>query len=211
MMGKTMQTVPHFSLVTAQPLPRKVQQGTQTMLEALERVARRVDEDSWLALAETVSVLADEPDGEAPSELEGLVSERLSVSDRLALMVAGVVGDFQRREEIIADALPTAEAAKRLKLSRQGPHDRRREHLLLGVPHNTDWLFPAWQFDGRTRTGVLRQLPPVLEALSDLEEWDQAFWLTTPRVELDERTPVEALREGDGDSIVLLARAAATR
>jgi hypothetical protein len=211
MIGQIMQTVPHLSLVTGQPLPRKIRQGTQTMLEALERVARRVDEDSWLALAETVSVLADEPDVDAPPELDGLVPERLSVSDRLALMVAGVVADFQRREEIVADALTTNQAARRLKLSRQGPHDRRREYLLLGVPHNTDWLFPAWQFDARTRTGVLRQLPPVLEALSDLEEWDQAFWLTTPRVELDERTPVEALREGDGESIVLLARAAATR
>lgn len=181
------------------------------MLEALERVARRVDEDSWVELAETMSVLADESDARVPNELEGLVPERLSISERLRLVVAGVMGDFQRREEIVADALTTTQAAKRLKLSRQGPHDRRREHQLLGVPHNNDWLFPAWQFDGRSRTGVLRQLPPVLVALSVLGEWDQAFWLTTPRVELEERTPIEALREGDADPIVLLARAAATR
>jgi hypothetical protein len=210
-MRQTMQTVPHLYLRSEQALPRKVARGTEAMLEALERVARQVDEGSWLALAETVSVLADEPETPAPAELEGLVSRQLSVADRLGLVVAGVLGDFRRREEIVADALTTTQAAKRLKLSRQGPHDRRREHQLLGVPHNSDWLWPAWQFDGRTRTGVLRQLPPVLEALSSLEEWDQAFWLTTPRVELDERTPVEALREGDGASIVLLARAAATR
>jgi len=205
-----MQTVPHLCLRSEQPLPREVARGTEAMLAALERVARRVDEGSWLSLAETVSVLAEQPEAPVPDELEGLVGDRLSVADRLALVVAGVTGDFERREAIVRDALPTAQAAKRLKLSRQGPHDRRREHQLLGVPHNNDWLFPAWQFDGRTRTGVLRDLPPVLEALADLEEWDQAFWLTTPRVELDDRTPVEALRGGKGESILLLARAAAT-
>jgi hypothetical protein len=100
------------------------------------------------------------------------VPERLDVSERLSLTVAGVLSDFERRQGIIDGALTTARAARRLKLSRQGPHDRRREHQLLGLPHNTDWLFPAWQFDGRTPAGVLRDLPPVLEALSPLDEWE---------------------------------------
>ena len=206
-----MQTVPHLHVSADQPLPRAVERGTEAMLDALERVARRVDEGSWLTLAEMVSAIADEPEAPAPVELEGLVPERLSVSERLALMIAGVAGDFGHREEIAGDALTTTQAAKRLGLSRQGPHDRRHEHQLLGVPRNGDWLFPAWQFDGRTRTGVLRDLPDVLDALSDMDEWDQAFWLSTPRVELGDRTPVEALRDGDGELIVLLARAAATR
>ncbi|MBI5106644.1 MAG: hypothetical protein HZB46_16960, partial [Solirubrobacterales bacterium] len=95
-----MQSVPRMFLLPEQPLPRKVERGTQTMLEALERVARRVDEDSWVELAETMSVLADESDAPVPDELEGLVSARLSIAERLRLVVAGVMGDFQRREVI---------------------------------------------------------------------------------------------------------------
>jgi Protein of unknown function (DUF2384) len=212
MVRQTMKTVPRLSMVSGEPLPRDIARGTEALLEALERVARRVDERSWLALAERISTLADEEQtGPVPPELEGLVPERLDVAERLSLMAAGILGDFERREQIIDKALTTMQAARRLNLSRQGPHDRRREHQLLGVPHNTDWLFPAWQFDGRTRTGVLRDLPGVLEALSPMEEWDQAFWLTMPREDLGGRTPVQALRDGEGQSIVLLARTAATK
>lgn len=210
-MRQRMKTVPQLSLGAEPPLPRKLAQGTEAMLEGLERVARRVDESSWLTLAENIAVLADEDDAPAPVELEGLVEHRLGITQRLSSVIAGIVGDFDRRSEIVEGALTTAEAAKRLKLSRQGPHDRRRDHQLLGVPHNSDWLFPAWQFDGRTRTGVLRGLPPVLDVLAPLDEWDQAFWLTTPTPELDGRTPVEALREVDPGAVVLLARAAALR
>jgi hypothetical protein len=207
-----METIPRLAIVPDAPLSRDVARTTETMLEGLERIARRVDEDAWSTLSEAISALGDEEAAptRTPAELEGLVEQRLTVTERLALVVTGVLGDFNRRSEIVDGALTTTEAAKRLKLSRQGPHDRRRDHQLLGVPHNNDWLFPAWQFDGRTRTGVLRSLPPVLEALAPLEEWDQAFWLATPAPELDDRTPIEALRDPRAQTtIVLLARAAA--
>lgn len=207
-----MRPAPHLSLNADPELSRDVRQGTATLLDALERVAARVDERTWLSLAEAAAAIADEePHAPPPAELAGLVGAGLSTTERLAAVLDGVTRDFHRRDEILADALTTAQVARRLRLSRQGPHDRRAQHRLLGVPHNRDWLFPAWQLDPRTRDGVVRGLPDVLQALAPMDPWDQAFWLTSARPELDGRTPIEAVRDGEVDVVARLARATAER
>ena len=206
-----MEPAPHLTLVADRALSREVERGTAVLLDALERVAERVDERTWLTLTEAVSAIADTEDVPPPAELDGLVDRGMTASERLATVIDGITRDFERRQEIIASALTTAQVARRLGLSRQGPHDRRRNHQLLGVPHNSDWLFPAWQLDARTRTGVVRGLPAVLAALAPLDDWDRAFWLTSPAPELDRRTPIEALRDGEHDAVVLLAHAATER
>lgn len=68
--------------------------------------------------------------------------------------------------------------------------------------------YPVFQFDGD------RQLRGVREVVGELgptvaTRWTIASWLTTNHPELDERSPLEALRDGDNEVVVTLARRAA--
>jgi len=69
--------------------------------------------------------------------------------------------------------------------------------------------YPVFQFDGR------RQLPGVREVVRMLapvtaSAWTTASWLTSPAPELDDRTPLAVLRDGEQEKVLALARAAAT-
>lgn len=64
---------------------------------------------------------------------------------------------------------------------------------------------PVFQFDGRRvlpgMRDVVRVLAPVVAT-----SWTIASWLTSPVPELDGRTPLEALRAGDVEPVLALAR-----
>jgi hypothetical protein len=69
--------------------------------------------------------------------------------------------------------------------------------------------YPVFQFDGR------RQLPGVREVVRMLapvtaSAWTTASWLTSPAPELDDRTPLAVLRDGEQEKVLDQARAAAT-
>lgn len=54
---------------------------------------------------------------------------------------------------------------------------RRRRRQILSVPYEMETRYPAAQFaDGETVSG----LNPVLEALGDMNPWEQLMLLTTP-------------------------------
>jgi hypothetical protein len=65
--------------------------------------------------------------------------------------------------------------------------------------------YPVFQFEGRRvlpgMRDVLRVLAPVVAT-----SWTIASWLTSPAPELDGRTPLEALRTGELDAVLALAR-----
>lgn len=65
--------------------------------------------------------------------------------------------------------------------------------------------YPVFQFDGRRvlpgMRAVVRALAPVVAS-----SWTTASWLTSPAPELDGRTPLEALRAGDVEAVLALAR-----
>jgi len=68
--------------------------------------------------------------------------------------------------------------------------------------------YPVFQFDGRRRLPgireVVRMLAPVVASA-----WTTASWLTSPAPELDDRAPLAALRDGDKEQVLALARATA--
>lgn len=65
--------------------------------------------------------------------------------------------------------------------------------------------YPVFQFDGRR---VLPGLREVVRALAPAVAtgWTTASWLTSPTPDLDGRTPLDALRAGEADRVLELAR-----
>jgi len=65
--------------------------------------------------------------------------------------------------------------------------------------------YPVFQFEGR------RQLPGIREVVRALEPavasaWTTASWLTSSSRELDDRIPLAALRDGEREYVIDLAR-----
>jgi len=70
-------------------------------------------------------------------------------------------------------------------------------------------LYPAFQLDDGGQV-LLPELPRVLAALDPrrVDSWGDATWLREIRAELGVRSPAQALRDGDADDVVALARQA---
>ena len=98
-------------------------------------------------------------------------------------------------------------------VSRQAIADRRKRGTLLGL-RTADgvWVYPNFQLDDHHR--VLSGLPEVLRILraSEVDEWTLASWLTSPMRSLEDRSPIDWLRQGgDRETLLTLVRDAARR
>jgi hypothetical protein len=99
--------------------------------------------------------------------------------------------------------------AKLLGTKRQTPHDCVKSDTLLGIEEKGRWLFPYWQFDPAGPNGVVDGLACALRALRT-SAVAKANWFTLPNLYLEERTPIQALKDGDSVRVVDMARAVGT-
>lgn len=91
-------------------------------------------------------------------------------------------------------------------VSKQAVNDRVRRHRLLALRTGSGRLvYPVAQFNNER---VVDGLGDVLDVLvpDDTEAWMVASWLTTPDPDLDDRTPLEALRVGCRTEVLRAAR-----
>lgn len=128
--------------------------------------------------------------------------------------VSGHAGDeaavllrsFRRRRDLLKDSLGASEVAELLGTSRQTPHDRATSGSLLAILDRGVLRFPAWQFDPAGPDGVIDGLPRVLRALTT-SPFGKLSWLLRPSLMLGGRRPLDALRAGTIDRVVVAARA----
>ncbi len=91
-------------------------------------------------------------------------------------------------------------------ITKQAVSDRVRRHRLLGLRTGSGRLvYPTFQFDGRR---VVPGLPEALTVIApdDTEGWYVASWFTTSDAALGDRSPIEALRQGDLRAVLPAAR-----
>jgi hypothetical protein len=115
---------------------------------------------------------------------------------------------LQERERLLAvegGTLPADGVARHLNVSRQAVNKRRQHGALVGLDAGRHgYLYPAWQF---VRAGTVRGLEAVLEALQEHDPWMQHIFMVSRNARLDNRTPLEELREGRLDAVLKAARA----
>ena len=146
------------------------------------------------------------PAPQAALVAELTVGRAYSREEQVALELSALVRSFRHRRALLADALTVAQVAELLGTSRQTPHDRVRGGSLLAVLDRGVLRFPAWQFDPEGPDGVVLGLPAVLRALQ-VSPLAKANWLTRPNPYLEGETPLAALKRGETERVVGLARA----
>jgi len=129
-----------------------------------------------------------------------------SQTDAAVLEATNLVQSYQRRRELLAGAVSTADVARLLGVGRQTPNDRVKARSLLAVHDNGVLRFPAWQFDPAGEHGVVRGLPAVLRELAGHSALAITNWMTKPNSNFSGDTPLTALRAGKLDAVLAAAR-----
>jgi Protein of unknown function (DUF2384) len=123
------------------------------------------------------------------------------------LQLANLERYYQRRRELLADSITTPQVAKLIGCQAVTTvHDRRKANTLLGLKDNGVYKFPLWQFDPEGDDGVIDGLPKVLAAL-DVSSFRKLNWLTRPHRAMEGKTPIEMLKQGEIEDVVIEARA----
>jgi excisionase family DNA binding protein len=112
--------------------------------------------------------------------------------------------DFVARRELLHASLSRAEVAELLGISSQAVLDRLTHGDLAGLKDGREWRIPMWQVHAGAERGFLpgiadlqRVFPGGLVALSR--------WAVTPNVDLEDRTPANALAAGHVQDVIAVA------
>ena len=105
--------------------------------------------------------------------------------------------------EASGGTLSAEQTAEVLGISRQAVDKRRRQGRLIGLTRGgRGYAYPAWQFEnGRT----LPNLEKVLEVLCKDDPWMQMAFFVNVNDRLNGKSPLDALRQGQLDSVLLAA------
>jgi biotin operon repressor len=115
----------------------------------------------------------------------------------------------ERKIELLkrADMLNGEQLAAELGLSRATVDNRRQEGKLLALElvSKRGFRFPQWQRDLVEERDIRASFEAVLNRLAAVGPWSRYRFFVQSSPELDGRTPVEALRAGEGEAVLQAA------
>jgi len=183
---------------------------------AVVRNARRIEEKlnalpahEQAAILQRIAVALNEPvvADEESDVITRLTGGRIyTSSERTELEFTVLKRSFERRHELLEGAITAPKVAKLIGVSRQTPHDRLEKGTLLAVMDQGKPMFPLWQFDPAGPDSVVEGLPAVIQALN-ARPLGKVSWLTRANAYLDDKTPLETLKQGEKDRVMKLAEA----
>ncbi len=98
------------------------------------------------------------------------------------------------------------EIAEMLGVSRQAINQRRQRGKLIGLSRGKGkYIYPLWQFTDTGKT--LLGLEAVLEKLPEVDPWTQVTFFLNPNLRLQNKTPLEMLRMGEVEPVIISAMA----
>lgn len=113
----------------------------------------------------------------------------------------------ERRERLLqaeGGVVSAEQAAHLLKITPAAIEQLRQERALLGLNNDRDsFVYPAWQFDHGM---PLRGLSAVLQSLQGIGPWMRAAFMLTGDAHLCGERPLDVLRRGDIEAVVMAAR-----
>ncbi len=200
-------------MLTAQQTPIPSRKRTRNAFERSVAVFRTVRERATPEEMERIAVRLEEalvPHSLSPEReafLNALTGGRVySEQERIELEAVTLARAFQHRRELLAESLSAPQVARLLGTTRQTPHDRAKTGTLLAVRERGGLSFPRWQFDADAPDGVVAGLGTVLKALI-VSPLEKVSWFVRPNPFLEGRTPLEALKAGEAERLIPLARA----
>lgn len=149
---------------------------------------------------------------QAPTDLGGLarlLSDTASFGmelDRIDPFAEAIARGAEAKQELLAAAgggWGSPRVAAHLGITRQAVDKRRRAGRLLALQSGRgDWLYPVCQF---TDDGVLPGIDRYLAAFPASGGWTRLDVLLAPAEEIGDRSPLEALRQGNVEAAVRVA------
>lgn len=139
--------------------------------------------------------------------LEETEASRVMPADDDPLEGARLRGIAARERLLKAEGVPlsVSQVEKMLGISRQAIHKRCSKGKLIALSTSKrGYLFPKWQF---TEKGILSGLEEVLAELDEDDPWMQASFMLNPNIWLDGASPLEMLRQGKIEQVIMAARA----
>ncbi len=194
------------STVTQQvTFPKTKQTAAKAIFSSLEQLVAIADEEHLAILAAALQpkkVLDEER--ELAKEIAGADYSEESSWD---LELANLHRYYQRRQELLKNSLTSTEVAELLQCkTRKTVHDRLKANSLLGIKDRGVYRFPIWQFDPEGDDGVLDGLPEVLRVL-ETSDFTKLNWLVKPHLAFAGQTPIEMLKQGRVEDVIVEARA----
>ncbi|MEO0802078.1 MAG: hypothetical protein AAFY57_07380 [Cyanobacteria bacterium J06642_2] len=210
-----------MSVASLEKLAKAVDRLSEASQETVADVLAAVDRNSASEVFLTRSLQALLPLMEAPG-LAAVASAPTDVEVLLhAIMRPEVLGALTQRDplakaklrgilakkellEAKGGSLSSTEVGALLGISRQAVDKRRREGKLIALPAGRSrWRYPGWQFaDNR----VLPGLTEVLQAMPIRDAWMQAAFMMNGDARLGGASPLDVLRAGDADSVLIAAQ-----
>ncbi|MFU8878105.1 MAG: hypothetical protein ACNA7E_08175 [Wenzhouxiangellaceae bacterium] len=111
--------------------------------------------------------------------------------------------DDQAWAEQLGPAYRQSDVARLLGKSKQAVSADRG--LLRLEMRDGEIGYPVFQFQGRQPLAGIREIVRAFQP-AVTSAWTTASWLTSPAAELDGRTPIEALRSDEHETVLALAR-----
>lgn len=145
-------------------------------------------------------------DSAADALANAITEKSFSRQERIQLEMETLSKHFQHRRQLLESSLTAVQVAQLLGTSRQTPHDRVGSQTLLAIRDNGKLCFPSWQFDPSGSDSVIDGLPAVLKAL-EISDCAKLSWLTRVNPYLDDQTPIQVLKAGQKERVLVEAAA----
>ncbi len=138
-----------------------------------------------------------------------LSSEFLAQLEKNDPLLEAKLKGVQHKRELLnyqgKKALNSSEVAALLGITRQAIDNRRKNQSLLGLSlGNRGYRYPAWQFSNGS---LLTGWSEVLSNMEHLDDWSKLIFMLTGDIRLDNKIPLECLRNAQIDEVVSAARA----
>ena len=181
---------------------------TKQAAEKITRFLNSLPVEELTVLAENLSEAEDNYDeAKASSPLVMALTEgkQYTKEQQQKLEWEAFVIRFHWDRQLFKECCNTERVAELLGITPETIEERVESQSLLAIKHNGNLLFPQWQFSPNNQDGVIEGLPEVLAILA-IPTVDKISWLISPNPILEQRTPIEALNQGEKDRVLDEAR-----
>ena len=187
----------------------------QDRTDIAKAILLNVEEVINRASTEDLQLIAKLPEKPEVSESQKALAKKIAGEDYRSgtpkqlwcLEFANLLKLYRLRRRLLEGSIDTEQVMDLLNLnSQERVMERIENNTLLAVKDLGVYRFPLWQFDPEEEWGVINGMSEVLSAL-DVSPLTKLNWLTKIHRAFEGRTPIDMLRLGRLDDVLVEARA----
>ena len=189
-------------------IPKSKEEAATAIIKLIENLIEVAEPDDLVRIQKSLEPKVVSPEErELAKKIAGKVTQEPNPNKLLELQLANLERYYRRRRKLLAGSITSSKVAELLGCeNRSTVRDRRLAKRILGLKEKGVYKYPLWQFDPSGDDGVIDGFPKVLAAL-DVSDFTKLNWLCKPHLAFEGKTPVEMLKQGEIETVVIEARA----